>query len=57
MPIHSIVAQGHLGNIEVTRQSALDVPVVGLEADAKLAQRDVEATTVEADVEDSTLVQ
>jgi hypothetical protein len=57
MPIHGIVAQGHLGNVEVTSQRMFDLPVCGPEADAKLAQRDVETTTVEADMEDSTLVQ
>jgi hypothetical protein len=57
MPIHGIVAQCRLGDVEVTSQRVLDLPVIGPEADTKVAQRDVEAATVEADVEDSALVQ
>ncbi len=57
MPIHGIVAQFHLGDVEVSGQGALDLPVVGPEADAKVAQRDVKAATFEADVKDSSLVQ
>ena len=52
VPVDGVVARAGLGDLEVTGQGVLDLAIVGRRPDVKVAQRDVEAPAVEADVQD-----
>jgi len=55
--IDGIVSQRALGDFEVPGQGALDLAIAGCRPDVQIAKWDVEAPAIEADVQDSLLVQ